>query len=51
MTRRESVVTGSLLVGILGRAVISGATPISVTYTDPVTSWEWAETREVSGFS
>jgi len=40
-------VLGVLAFAFLGNVANAAAAPISVTYTDPVTGWEWAEVAEL----
>ena len=39
---------GVLAFAFLGSAANAAAAPISVTYTDPLTNWEWAEVAELN---
>ncbi len=42
---------GVLALAFFGSSVNAAASPISVTYIDPVTNWEWAEVAELTGLS
>ena len=42
---------GVLAFAFLVSAANAGASPISVTYTDQVTGWEWAEVAELTNLT
>ena len=42
---------GVLALAFFGSSVNAAASPISVTYIDPVTNWEWAEVAELKGLT
>src|SRR5687768_2861924 len=48
---RRALALGVLALALLGSAVNATASPITVSYVDPVTNWEWAEVADLTGLS